>query len=421
MPIYQYKAIALAGKSKAGVVDAESPRDARVKLRKAGVHVTEIAPVPEGEGSTGSKALRMPSFLGGRNLAELAMVTRQLATLIGASIPVADAIEALVKQIRGTRFEGVFRGVKEKIVQGASFGNALAEYPSYFSELYINMVRAGEAAGNLDEILARLADFLRNQYRLRSKVSAALTYPAVMAFVGFSVVTFLMTFVVPNITQLLTRRGGEKALPLPTRILIGATELFTGEAVGLPMPVYWAIVIPVALALFALFRWAIRTEKGRLRWDTFIFAVPILGDLFKKQAISRFATTLSTLLKSGIPAAEALRIVQRVVGNKVLEKTIAEVHDRIMEGADISAPLQKSKVFPPVVGYMIAVGEQAGKLDEILTKVSEAYDEEIEITTQKVVSMIEPLMIVVMSVCVGFIVLAIILPIMEITRTVRRH
>ncbi len=424
MPIYQYKAMNPTGKNVGGVVDAETPREAREKLRKQHLHVTTLSsavdPSTAGTAAPGAKkAIKLPNPFKGRNLAELAMITRQLSTLLEAGITVTDALEALVQQIQGTRYESIFRGVREKITQGASLGNALGAYPDHFSDLYVNMVRAGEAAGNLDAILVRLSDYLRDQHRLRSKVQAALVYPAVMAFVGFAVVVFLLSFVVPKITQLLVKQSAS-SLPLPTRGLMAVSEFATGKFFGIDSPfIYYAIVIPILVMVYLAFKTAVATPKGRRMWDAGLFRIPILGELFKKQVVSRFATTLSTLLKSGVPAAESLRIVQRVVGNKIVEETVGEVHDRIMEGADIAAPLKKSKVFPPVVGYMIAVGEQAGRLDEILERLSETYDEEIEITTQKVVSLIEPLMIVAMSVVVGFIVLAVILPIMQVANAAK--
>jgi general secretion pathway protein F len=305
----------------------------------------------------------------------------------------------------------VLRDIREKVTQGATFADALAHHPGYFDVLYVNMVKAGEAAGNLDVILARLADFTQKQERIRAKVKAALAYPIVMIVFGILVVTVLMTFVVPRILSVL-KKGPQKdaPLPLPTQILVNVSGF---------MGAYWWAVLVALIAAWLMFRVAMRSEEFQYKWDRFRLRLPILGDLFRKSAVSRFCTTFSTLLKSGIPALQALTIVKGIVGNMVLARVVDEIHQKIVEGADISGPVKKSGVFPPVVGYMIAVGEQSGTLEEMLERVAEAYDIEVEITSQKVTSLIEPILIVVLALIVGFIVVAILLPILEIGNVAR--
>lgn len=404
MPVYQYKGLDGDGSSRTGILDADSAKEARIQLRAMRVHVTELAPLETLTVSTSKRFL--PAFLQRRYRQAITMLTRQLATMLRSGIPMASCFTALIQQAPNEDVEVVLRDVREKITQGASLAEALAHHPGYFDDLYVNMVKAGEAAGNLDVILARLADFNQKQDRIRSKVQASLAYPIVMVIFGILVVIVLMTFVVPRILAVLKRGPGrEIELPLPTQVLITVSNV---------MGDYWYVMAAVVLGLWTIFKLAMRTEEGQYKWDRLMLRIPVLGDLFRKSAVSRFCVTLSTLLKSGIPALQALAIVKGIVGNKVMERVVSEIHERIVEGADISGPVKKSGVFPPVVGYMISVGEQSGTLEEMLERVSEAYDDEVEIASQKVTSMVEPLLIIALALVVGFIVVAILLPILQI-------
>lgn len=412
MPVFQYTGYDPAGKARNGLLDADSAKEARIQLRAMRLHVTELTPL---ESLTQTSAKRfLPAFLQGRQRGQIIMLTRQLSTMLKSGIPLASAVTALIDQAGHPDLEVVLRDVREKITQGVTLGDALAAHPGYFDDLYVNMVKAGEASGTLDEVLSRLADFTHKQARIRSKIQAALAYPMVMVVFGVVVVIVLMTFVVPRILQVLTRGQGrgKVELPLPTKILVNVSDF---------MGTYWLLVVGVLVGAFLLFRLSMRNEEMRYRWDAFRLRLPILGDLFRKSCVSRFCITFSTLLKSGIPALQALTIVKGIVGNKVMERVVDDVHQKIIEGADISGPIKKSGVFPPVVGYMIAVGEQAGTLEEMLSRVAESYDEEVELSSQKVTSMIEPLLIISMSVIVGFIVVAILLPIMEIGQKAGRR
>ncbi len=403
MPVFEYKAFTSSGQTKTGVMDADTPREARVKLRRDNMHVVNLRQIEDL--AKHSRLSLQNLFARKRRIGELAMVTRQLATLLQAGIPMADAMKALIEQIESKRLETVFRDVREKVTQGTSFADALSQHPNVFSKLYVNMVKAGEAAGNLEGVLMRLAQYMLKQNRIRNRIQAALMYPMVMVFVGAIVVSVLMTVVVPKLVVLI--RAKEGALPLPTKILIGISDFLVQ---------YWILLIPAIVLLFLILAAIRKTEKGKLTTDAFLLKSPIFGDLFKKQAISRFAVTLSTLLKSGVPVLEALIIVKDIVGNAVVENVLNDVHKNIMEGTDISSPLKKSGVFPPAVGYMISVGEQSGELEDILETISEAYDEEIEIATQKMTALLEPVLILVMAVIVAFIVLSIILPMLQLSR-----
>ena len=401
MPVYNYKAFTTAGQLKTGIADADNPREARLKLRRDGLLVTDIAEV---ESLTRKKksawAIRRQRKATSR---ELPQVTRQLATLLKSGIPLNDALKALVEQIETRQLEAVFRNVREKINQGSSFAEAIEQHPGVFPPLYVSMVRSGEAAGNSDVVLERLAAFMLKQAKTRNKVMAALMYPIIMVGVGAIVVSILMAKVVPRLIMLVESRGQE--LPLPTQILKGGSEFLRS---------YWYLLV-LAIILINMGIGALRrTENGRYAVDRFLLRLPVFGDLFKKQAISRFAITLSTLLKTGVPVLDAIKIVREVVGNAVLQGVLDDLHAAILQGADISSPLKKSGIFPPAVGYMIAVGEQTGELEAVLDRLAEAYDLEVEIATEKLTAVIEPLLILLMAIVVAFIVLSIVLPMLQL-------
>jgi general secretion pathway protein F len=401
MPIFEYKALDTGGGTRSGIVDADTPREARNKLRADGIHVVEIRAIEERKaGATGGGRRRF--FARKVPLATLAVVTRQFATLLGAGISAVDALKALIDQVDSSEFEKVLRDVREKVTQGDSLADAMARHPGFFNDLYVSMVRAGEASGQLDAILSRLAAYISRQNRLRARISAALAYPMVMIIVGTLVVIVLMTFVVPKLTSLFTKVG--KALPAITKALI-AISSFTRD--------YWWVFVLLGILMGLLWRAMRSTDDGRLRSDRAIMAIPVLGDLVRKTAIARFATTMATLLRSGIPVLESLRIVKAVVQNAVLARTLGQVHDAILEGSDISTPLLASGVFPPMVSYMIATGEQSGQLEELLENVSAAYDEEIDIATQRLTAVLEPVIIIVLAVAVLFVVAAIVVPLMQ--------
>ena len=403
MPIYEYKALKESGKIAQGVIDADTAKDARDKLRARKIHVTEMAPLRKKDERRGGRLPSLPvPFRRRVDFGELTITTRQFATLLGSGIPLAEGLGALIQQVESRAMETTLRDIRERVTQGSGLADAMAHHPRVFSDLYVNMVRAGEASGTLDEILMRLANHLQKQNHIRSKVKAALTIPVVYVVVAVGVVAFLMTFVVPKLISIF--ESEDVALPLVTEILIGVSAFFRDW--------WWGVGLGL-VALWAAFFLVKRSEKGRLLHDTYALRLPIFGKLLKKDAIARFAVTFSTLLRSGIPALECLRIVQRIVNNKLLSNVLGDVHDKILEGADISTPLKRSGVFPPVVGYMIAVGEQSGRLEELLDKIAETYEEEIEITTQRITALIEPVIIVCMAVVVAFIVIAILLPLVQ--------
>lgn len=401
MAIFNYKALNSSGKNVTGVIEADTPKDARAKLRGQG-----LLPVDLSETKAGAKEfLRAPRIFRSRAESETASFTRQLATLVKSGIPVSDGLRVLIEQTENAGLERALMDIHSKVMQGTSLADALRKHPRYFSDLYVNMVRSGEESGNLDLVLDRIAEYLQKRHRLASKIQATMAYPLVVLFFGSAVVIFLLTFVVPRIAVFLEQ--AQKKIPLPTHILMVLSRVLSQ---------YWYILVIAGVIMFLLLRLFIATESGRRIKDKLLISMPIIGPLFRKTAISRFAITFSTLLKSGLPALKALEIVGKVVDNVVLEETIRQVHDRIIEGADISTPLKQSGVFPPVVGYMIAVGERSGRLEEVLDRIAEAYDEEVELAAQKMMSMLEPIFIVVLAIVVGFIVMSIILPIMDLSK-----
>jgi general secretion pathway protein F len=417
MPIFQYKAFAPGGAIQTGVIDADTSRDARQRLRRDNLLVSEITETTGGRTSSKpSKGLRIgfleklrrqrqatatPSM---RNLEIVASVTRQMGTLLGSGIPLAETLKAMIEQAEQRHVETMFREIRERINQGASLADALADHPAYFTELYVNMVRAGEATGNVDVVLRRLADYLQAQRALRRKVVSALTYPVMMIGIGMIVVTILMTVVVPKITGMLTDTG--QTLPTPTKILIAVSDLFKMW--------WWAGALGIAAISFIVERVYRRSDAGRLFVDRNLLRAPILGDLLRKQAVSRFTRTLSTLLQSGVPAVNSLEITRTVVGNRVIADATEHIRVRILEGTDIATPLKATGAFPALVGYMVSVGEQSGELEQMLDRIASSYDEEIDIATERLTAVLEPIMIIFLAVVVGYIVVSIVLPILQI-------
>jgi general secretion pathway protein F len=407
MPVYQYTALTPNGKAKKGMIDADTARDARIKLRANDVHVTGIKELTRRTESKTKTKKKLVDFSNVRfertiSVRDLATFSRQFATLLKSGIQLAEALNAMVEQSTDKNLETVLRNVKEDITSGSNLAEALARHPRYFNDLYVNMIKAGEASGNLDVVLTRISDYLQKQASLRGKVSAAITYPAVMVVVGLAVVIFLMSFVVPRITTILKQRG--KDLPLVTEILMTISDIFQN---------YWVLlVIAFALVMF-VGKAVIATDRGRLRFDSMLLRAPIFGQLFTKQAVSRFSMTFSTLLKSGLPALDSLKIVAMVVNNARLTQVINDIHGRIIEGADIATPIKRSKVFPPMIGYMVAVGEQSGQLEDILDRISESYEEEIDLSIQRMTALIEPIIIILLAVIVGFIIAAVLFPLLD--------
>ena len=414
MPVYQYKGYRNDGGAAAGIIDAESQKVARVKLRKVGVFPTDM--VEQGSGSitpgsaTGTSGKSTTGI--GRSPAlsttDVAMMTRQLATLLVAGLPLVEALGVMVDQTEKKAVKSLMADIREEIRGGASYSAVLERYPREFSQIYVHMVRAGEASGALDQILFRLAEFLEKQLALKHKVTNAVLYPALMLIVGVSVLFFLMTFVVPKITAVFTSL--KQALPWPTVVLMSISQFLAD---------YWAVILGGVGLIVWLVRRAMKTEAGQLAADRWLLKVPLLGEVARMVAISRLTSTLATMLASGVQLLDAMDVAKRVMNNRVLEHAVEGARQNIREGETIAEPLKRSGEFPALVTHMIAVGERSGEMEEMLRRIGQIYDGEVDRVITRFTSLLEPIMILVMGVLVFCIVVAILLPIFEMGQMVR--
>jgi general secretion pathway protein F len=411
MGVFEYRGVTATGQTVTGIIDAESPKTARTKLRKSGIYPTEVL---EGTGP-GARALR-GAVQGVRGfqltervgLLDLAVATRQLATLLAAKLPLMEAMTALVDQVDHKELKKIMASVREQVREGSSLGAALGAYPRVFSDVYVNMVHAGEASGTLDGMLLRLADFLEHQVKLRNRLIATFTYPVFMLVVGILILIGLITFVVPKVTAIFEEM--RQVLPLPTRILIGLSH-FLGN--------YWWVLLVLGLFGAVGLKRYMATPEGRVRMDGLLLRLPVMGRVSLLVSLSRFTRTLSTLLSSGVPVLTALDVVKKVVHSAPLEAAIHEARESVREGQSLAEPLRKSGLFPALVTHMIAIGEKTGELEPMLAKVSEAYDNEVETTITTLTALLGPVMILAMGLMVLFIVMAILLPIFELSQVVR--
>jgi len=404
VPVYSYQAISKTGEELRGLIDADTGRDARQKLRAAGVFVTEVSETATAAEPTGALSLPRVPLRRGRT-EKVALVTRQFATLVGAGVPLVEALSVMIQQAGDRPLQVMLMDVRERVTRGSSLADALALHPDCFNETYVCMVRAGEASGRLGAILDSLAVHSERRAALKGKVVAALIYPAILAAAGLLVVAFLVSFVVPKFAGLLDK--SHRGLPLPTAVLMGVSHFIRTE--------WWLILLVVAGAA-VLFRLLMRRESFRWRMDRLVLRLPLVGDLMRKQFIAQFCTTLATLLGSSIRVSEALLIAKGVMRNRVLTASVESLHSEIRAGRDIASTLQKGQVFPPLVSYMIAVGEKSGRLEEMLRMIADSYEREIGISLQKLVAVLEPAIVVCMAGVVAFIVAAILLPILALSQ-----
>jgi general secretion pathway protein F len=414
MPVYAWKGLTAAGKAASGTRESDGPKALRQALRKENVFISEVREVVGGRqsrralgaGGSGAKGLSREVDLKGLlervKPRDVAVFTRQMATLLHAGIPLAEAMGALSEQTDNKKFQLILAGIRQKVNEGGSFADAMNAHPKVFPELYTNMVRSGETAGNLDAVLVRLADFMDAQIELRQKVSGAMAYPILMTVVGGLVLGFLMVVVVPPIASIFADSG--KALPWNTQLLIVVANILGG---------YWWLVLPGLIGIYLLFRRWSRRPKGRAFMDRFKLRVWLIGKLVRFIAVARFSRTLATMLASGVPVLTALDIVKRVLNNSLLEKVVEDARVAIREGESIATTLKKSGQFPSMMCHMVAVGERSGQLEAMLENVAGAYEREVATEVGKLTSILAPLMIVVMAVGVGFIVFSILMPILE--------
>lgn len=419
MPVYEYKGINDKGKTVSGVLEADNPRALKLQLRKDGIFLTDLFEEKVGKAEkkqlAGKKQGGMLSVeINFKQLTQrvtgqdITLFTRQLATLTNAGITLVESLSALVDQTANEKFKRILSQIKDRVNEGSSFADALKEHQKVFGPLYINMVRAGETAGALELVLHRLADYTEDQMKLQRKIIGAMTYPALMLLFAVFVVFLLMIVVIPKISKLFEDINA--TLPIQTRMLIGVSN-FVGS--------WWFIILPLLIGGVIMIRRYISTEEGRQNYDRFILKVPIFGGLVKMLATARFSNTLATLLASGVPMLTAMDIVKTVVGNWVFTEVIEKARENVREGESLAAPIQRSQVFDPLVSHMISVGERSGELENMLQHVSDAYENQIDAKITQLTSLLEPLILVGMGVIVGFVVLSIMLPIMQLNNAIR--
>jgi general secretion pathway protein F len=408
VPIYEYLALDNGGRKIKGVVDAASAVAARQKLRDSSIFPVEL-------NETGSKSrdktpqAGMGSLFGKVRLNDVSIMTRQLSTLLSAGLPLVPSLATLVSQTTHPQLKNTLARIKEEVNEGNSLTAGMSLFPQIFSPFYINMVKAGEASGMINLVLERLADFNESQQALRAKIRSALAYPLIMFFIGALVIFFLVTFVVPNITQIFEEM--HQTLPMVTIVLIAVSSFLKSF--------WWLLAGLLVIAFLTVKYTLLKTERGKYFWDKIKFRLPLIGVLNQKIAVARFSRTLGTLLQSGVPLLSSLEIVANVVNNRLMADAIRQAAKDVEEGQSLSLPLKKNKLFPPLASEMIAVGEQSGTVEIMLQRIADAFETETSASIMTMTSLLEPLMILVMGFLVGFIVISVLLPIFEMNQLVK--
>jgi type IV pilus assembly protein PilC len=401
MPIYKWEGKTTKGAVKKGEMEAPSEAAIRIHLRQQNIIPTKIS----------SKAkeitISLPFFKKKVKQRSVAIFTRQLATMIDAGLPLVQSLEVLSSQQDDKVFKNIIREIKEDVEGGSTFAGALKKHPVTFNELYTNLVVAGEEGGILDTILTRLAVYIEKAEALKKKVKSALIYPATIVTVAVAVVMILMIFVIPVFESMFASAG--QSLPLPTLIVLTMSKMIKK---------YIIIFIPALILLFFLFKKYYQTENGRAVVDRLLLKLPVFGPLFRKIAVARFSRTLGTLVSSGVPILDGLSIVSRTSGNRAIEIAIMNARASIREGETIAEPLNRSTLFPPMVIQMIAVGESTGALDNMLSKIAEFYEEEVDMAVANLTSLLEPMLMVFLGIVIGGVVIAMYLPIFNMASAV---
>ncbi len=401
---YAYRVRDKQGKLLEGTVEGDSTTLVANKLRSMG-----YVPVAIDKKSGGAlkKELNL-SFGSGVKLKDISIFSRQFATMINSGLSLLRSLYILAEQTENKKFAGIINEVREDVEKGASLSQALAKHPAVFNDLYVSMVKSGEIGGVLDAVLLRLSSTIEKQVELRGKIKSAMTYPVAVLSLVVMIVTAMLLFIVPIFADLYDDLGG--TLPLPTRVLLFVSSMLTKFFIPI------AILVVIAAYLFR--RW-IKTDAGRQVWDRFKLRVPILGGLVQKTALTRFSSTLSSLLRSGVPILESLEIVSDTVSNTVMSKAVKDVQNSVKGGESIARPLAAHKIFPPMVTQMMAVGEETGALDEMLEKIGKFYEDEVEATVNALTSLMEPILIVILGGAVGAMVVALYMPMFNIIKLIQ--
>src|SRR6202140_3060997 len=420
MPRYTYVALDARGQESTGLVEARSSNEAIGQLRQAGYFPTNI--YEEGKGGPDGKVSRAAAktarvarprtkisialFQRKKVKPKVMMIfTRQLATLIDSGLPLLRGLNVLAKQERDNVLRNTINKLAEGVQSGGTFSGSLAQHPRIFNDLYVNMVRAGELGGVLEVVLTRLAEFQEKAAKIKSKVIAAMVYPAIVLVLAMAIMTFLMIFIVPKFEAIFHDMLGDKPLPAITLFVISVSSF---------MQNHWAILLGAVVGVITLYKLSARTRAGRAVIDRVKLRAPLFGDLIRKTSISRFSRTLGTLVTSGVPILQALTITRETAGNVVIARAISQVHDSVKEGESIVQPLEASGAFPPMVISMIDVGEETGQLPDMLLKIAEVYDDEADNAVTGLTGILEAIMIVFLALVVGTIVIALFMPLISI-------
>lgn len=399
MPIYAYKGMDRAGKEIKNTVNVESIAAAKQKIKSMGIMLIDIKEQKaQGTGATPG-GFRIGGSVG---VEDLAMMTRQLATLVRAKIQIVEALAALVDQVENPNLRLVLADLRQKVNQGASLAKALQDHPKVFNNIFVNMVEAGEASGTLEIVLLRLADFSEAQVKLKSKIKGAMTYPTIMGVFGFGMMNVIFIFVIPKMAKIFT--STKRELPLITKICIGISEF---------MQNYWWLIIAGILAGIWCTMKYISTGRGQAQWHALQLKLPVLGMMVKMINVSRFCSTLGTLLNSGVPILTALTIVKNLIPNVHMKDAVEKARTSVSEGASLTQPLIQSGHFPPMVTHMIRLGEKSGELEPMLKIISENYEDQVESKISGLTSVLEPIMMICLGAAVGFIVFAVVIPMMD--------
>ena len=418
MPTFQYQAMDAKGEQTSGTIEASNESDALAKLRTSGLYPTQITEA----GKTAKKTVAKKTAgkagpkatTGGRLKPKVLMIfTRQLATLIDSGLPLLRGLTVLSKQEPNPVLRGTTNALADSVQGGSTFSESLAQHPKIFNKLYVNMVKAGELGGVLELVLTRLAEYQEKAHKLKNKIVSAMVYPVIVMFIAVAILLFLMVFIVPKFKDMFAEQGGE--LPLISKIVFGFSESLIANPYGLPNVAY--LLLLAVGVYFGFVAWG-KTPKGRNAVDSMKLRLPIFGDIQRKSAVSRFSRTLGTLVTSGVPILQALNITKETAGNVVISKAIANVYEAVKEGETIVTPLQASGVFPNMVISMVDVGEETGQLPDMLLKVADVYDDEVDNAVTALTSILEPIMIVFLALVVGSVVFALFLPLIQIINDV---
>lgn len=397
MPVFQYTVRDATGQVRSGTSEAENQEILRRRLQEQGFVVNDVK-------QTGANKKKQGAGWGRVKLKHLSIFCRQFSTMIDAGVSLVRALDVLGEQTQNPKLRRIIGDIQVEVESGQTLSKAMSKYPGVFNNLFIGLIRAGEVGGVLEEALQRLSHFLEKDMELRRKVKAALTYPVIVVIVAVGIVLGLCTFIVPKFAELF-KELGVKEMPAMTQMLLNFSDFLLNK---------WWIMLLIVIAIFASIKFAYTTKVGRRVMDRLKLVMPVFGPLNHKVCLARFARTLSTLLVSGVPILQAMETVAGTVNNEIISEAIMNARARIREGDRINEPLLKSKMFPPMVVHMISIGEESGALDQMLTKIAEFYESEVEATLQSLTSAIEPIMIVVLGVCVGFIAVALFLPMLSV-------